>query len=214
MSAVRVTPRTGDAGFTLLEVLGAALIFVAACAVLVGTSGQLIRRVSETELRLEASEIAERELAQLEAALANQQKPPEDREEEIEIEGLRYTVRLWSQPALEDLGGSGPPGASEGGSALDGLTGGGLVGPMLALHAPGLDAFILRYEIRVEWGDFDPPDAVARTTYAFDWEGARQALPDLFASSGGDGTRLDDPEAAAEGGGEVQDFLNQLQGTP
>ena len=81
---VRSWKRARASGFTLLEVLGAALIFVAACAVLVGTSGQLVQRVSDTELRLEASELAERELAQIEAVLASQQKPPEDRQEELE----------------------------------------------------------------------------------------------------------------------------------
>ena len=196
-----------SAGFTLLEVLGAVLIFVAAFAVLVGTSGELIQRVASTAARLEASEIAERELAQLEAALASQQKPPEDREEELED----YRIRLWSEPAVDDLGGSGS-GASDDEASLAALTGGGMIGPMIALHAPGLEAFILRYEIRVEWGDREPPFSEGRTTYAFDWEGARQALPDLFGSAGlGDGTtNLDDPEAAADG--DVQSLIDQIRG--
>lgn len=199
----------GAAGFTLLEVLGAVLIFVAAFAVLVGTSGELIQRVSTTEIRLEASEIAERELARLEAALASQQAPPEDREEQLE-EG--YTLRLWSEPAIDDLGGSGSSDGTGGGApaSLAALTGGGMVGPMIAMHAPGLDAFILRYEIRVEWGDFDPPSFERRTTYAFDWEGARTALPELFTAAGGDAGLLDAPEAAA--GGDVQDMIDQIQG--
>jgi len=197
-----------DAGFTLLEVLGAVLIFVAAFAVLVGTSGELIQRISTTEIRLEASEIAERELARLEAALASRQTPPEDREEQLE-EG--YTLRLWSEPAIDDLGGAGSgDGAGGGEVSLAALTGGGMIGPMIAMQAPGLDAFILRYEIRVEWGEFDPPSFERRTTYAFDWEGARTALPDLFAAAGGDAGLLDDPEAAADG--DVQDMIDQIQG--
>lgn len=197
-----------DAGFTLLEVLGAVLIFVAAFAVLVGTSGELIQRVSTTEIRLEASEIAERELARLEAALASRQTPPEDREEQLE-DG--YILRLWSEPAIDDLGGAGSSDGPGGGEMLLGaLTGGGRIGPMIAMHAPGLDAFILRYEIRVEWGEFDPPSFERRTTYAFDLEGARTALPDLFAASGGDAGLLGDPEAAADG--DLQDMIDQIQG--
>ena len=123
-----------DAGFTLLEVLGAVLIFVAAFAVLVGTSGELIQRVSTTEIRLEASEIAERELARLEASRASRQTPPEDREEQLE-DG--YTLRLWSEPAIDDLGGAGSGGGSGGGEiSLAALTGGGMIGPMIAMHAP------------------------------------------------------------------------------
>lgn len=93
---------------------------------------------------------------------------------------------------------------------LGALTGGGRIGPMIAMHAPGLDAFILRYEIRVEWGEFDPPSFERRTTYAFDLEGARTALPDLFAASGGDAGLLGDPEAAADG--DLQDMIDQIQG--
>lgn len=201
-------PRS-DAGFTLLEVLGAVLIFVAAFAVLVGTSGELIQRVSATEIRLEASEIAERELAQLEASLAQQQKPPADRLQE----GEDFTIRMWSEPAIDDLGGGGTPGRDGAGidAGISALVGGGLIGPIIALEAPGLENFILRYEIRVEWGDFDPPDFVRRTTYAFDWEGARQALPDLFTQAGSDGISsiLDDPSAA---GGSVQELIDQIEG--
>jgi hypothetical protein len=197
-----------DAGFTLLEVLGAVLIFVAAFAVLVGTSGEFFNDTATTEIRLEASEIAERELARLEASLASRQTPPEDREEQLE-EG--YTLRLWSEPAIDDLGGAGSgDGAGGGEVSLAALTGGGMIGPMIAMQAPGLDAFILRYEIRVEWGEFDPPSFERRTTYAFDWEGARTALPDLFAAAGGDAGLLDDPEAAADG--DVQDMIDQIQG--
>ncbi|MBB85161.1 MAG: hypothetical protein CL931_15240 [Deltaproteobacteria bacterium] len=204
MIPAAAAPRS-DTGFTLLEVLGAVLIFVAAFAVLVGTSGELIQRVSATEIRLEASEIAERELAQLETSLAQQQKPPADRLEE----GEDFTIRMWSEPAIDDLGGGGTPGGDGGG--MSALVGSGLIGPTIAREAPGLENFILRYEIRVEWGDFDPPDFVRRTTYAFDWEGARQALPDLFTEAGSDGipSILDDPSAA---GGSVQELIDQIEG--
>ena len=204
MIPAAAAPRS-DTGFTLLEVLGAVLIFVAAFAVLVGTSGELIQRVSATEIRLEASEIAEHELAQLETSLAQQQKPPADRLEE----GEDFTIRMWSEPAIDDLGGGGTPGGDGGG--MSALVGSGLIGPTIAREAPGLENFILRYEIRVEWGDFDPPDFVRRTTYAFDWEGARQALPDLFTEAGSDGipSILDDPSAA---GGSVQELIDQIEG--
>ena len=84
-----------------------------------------------------------------------------------------------SSPALEDLGGGAAPGEG-GGDPLALLTGGGALGPMIATQAPGIETFLLRFDILVEWGDEFQTYVVARTTYGFDWEGARAALPDLF----------------------------------
>jgi len=193
------------AGFTLLEVLGALLIFFVVMTVLVGTSSEAMSRIRDVTTRLEASEIADRELSRLEVALAQKLKPPEDHEEEFE----EFRVRVSSTPALDDLGGGAAPGEG-GGDPLAVLTGGGALGPMIALQAPGIDAFLLRYDIRVEWGDEFRTFAVARTTYGFDWEGARAALPDLF-----DAGILDDEEidsASEELGSDAQELIDAVRG--
>lgn len=201
---------SGADGFTLLEVLGALLIFFVVMTVLVGTSSEASIRIRDVVTRLEASELADRELAAIEAALANQQPPPEDREQEVDD----FFVRVWSTPALDDLGGSAPPSNAGGTSdplALLGSGGGGL-GPMIAMQVPGIDVFLLRYDIRVEWGDELAPSSVGRTTYAFDWQGARAALPDLFPTGTDESSLLD--EAADQLGPDAQELIESLQGGP
>lgn len=195
-------------GFTLLEVLAAVLIFSVVATVLIGSSGETIRRVGLSTARLEASELAERELARLEAILATRGLPPEDSEETVDD----FTVRVWSEPALGDLGGGGAAPSAGGGLDLAALVSGGF-GPLLAAEAPGIDRFLLRYEIRVEWSDGAIDDSVRRTTYAFDWESARQALPDLFdapaAGLEAGSSPLDDPETLD---GDAAALLKQLGG--
>lgn len=193
------------AGFTLLEVLGALLIFFVVMTVLVGTSSEAVSRIRDVTTRLEASELADQELARLEVALAQKLEPPEDREEEFE----EFRVRVSSSPALEDLGGGAAPDEGSG-DPLAQLTGGGALGPAIATQAPGIEAFLLRYDIRVEWGDEFQTYVVARTTYGFDWEGARVALPDLF-----DVGIFDDGEiesASDELGDDAQKLIDALQG--
>lgn len=193
------------AGFTLLEVLGALLIFFVVMTVLVGTSSEAMSRIRDVTTRLEASELADQELARLEVALAQKLQPPEDGEEEFE----EFRVRVSSSPALEDLGGGAAPG-EEGGDPLALLTGGGALGPMIAMQAPGIEAFLLRFDIRVEWGDEFQTYVVGRTTYGFDWEGARAALPDLFDAGILDDGELD--EASDELGNDAQQLIDALQG--
>jgi len=175
-------------GFTLLEVLAAAMIFAMVVTVLIGTSSSLVARAGLSASRLEASLIAEQELALLESFTNTQQTPPDDKQETRD----RFAIRVYSEPALDDFGGGpiGLPG-QDGGSAASG------VAAILALEAPGVDQFLLRYEIRVEWIEGAVPETIRRTTYVFDWEGARAALPDLFPAD--DGLNLD---SAAEPDGE------------
>jgi prepilin-type N-terminal cleavage/methylation domain-containing protein len=198
-------------GFTLLEVLAATLIFAMVMVVLIGASTELVQRVILSTHRLEASALADRELAKLESVLQARLTPPEDYEETVDD----FVVRVWSEPALDDLGGSGAGGAPTEGSLLTlssgGLAGSGAaaLGPLVGSLAPGIEPFLLRYEIRVEWIEGVQPGSVGRTTYAFDWAGAQEALPDLFPAGDPGGADLADPEAL---GGEAEAMLQQLQG--
>lgn len=209
-----MTPRRerapGADGFTLLEVLAAVMIFAVVVTMLIGSSTETVHRARLSATRLEASALADRELARIEAALTQRTTPPEDSEETVED---LFVVRVWSEPALEDLGGGGGPSAgapSE--SAIQALAtgsaGASALGPLIAMAAPGIEAFLLRYEIRVEWIDDSGPDQIRRTTYAFDWEGAGEALPELFKGAGGDAALGDpaglDPE-------NTEDLMKQLQ---
>ncbi|MCP4903926.1 MAG: type II secretion system protein [bacterium] len=155
-------------GFTLLEVLASAMIFAMVVTVLIGTSSSAVHRAGLSASRLEASLIAEEELALLEADLSLHRTPPPDRDETRD----RFAIRIYSEPALENFSGADLPDG-------EGTAAGG-VAAILATQAPGVEAFLLRYEIRVEWIEGASPETIRRTTYAFDWEGARAALPDLF----------------------------------
>lgn len=190
-------------GFTLLEVLAASLIFSMVVTVLIGSSTETVQRALISVNRLEASQIADRELALLETLLNMQQTPPEDKEEFDE----EFVIRVISSPALEDLDG----GESGGGSGFPSLSGGGGggLGSLLTLQAPGIDQFLLRYDIVVEWIEGANPSSLTRTTYAFDWEGARAALPDLFGDETG-GEAGDNP--ANDLGGAATDALKLLSG--
>jgi prepilin-type N-terminal cleavage/methylation domain-containing protein len=196
--------RRSGAGFTLLEVLAATLIFAIVMVVLIGSSTEAIHRVGLSASRLEASALADRELARLESVLQARAQPPQDYEETVDD----FVIRVWSEPALN---GNDAPSQPPPGPGLD-LAGGGAglaaLGPMIQMVAPGIEAFLLRYEIRVEWIEGVAPGSVGRTTYAFDWPGAQAALPDLFPIGDAAGLGLERPESL---GSEADALLEQLQ---
>jgi type II secretion system protein I len=198
-------------GFTLLEVLAAVMIFSAVVTILIGSSSETIHRAQISRDRLQASEIADREMAMLEAILSQQESLPDDKEEL----GEEFTVRMWSESALDNLGGGGGRGGAISGDSVQALATGDRgavgIGPLLAAQVPGIDVFLRRYEIRVEWTDGAVADSVRRTTFAFDWQAAREALPDLFAEAGGEGI----PEGGLDVntlGQDAKEMLQQLQG--
>ena len=189
-------------GFTLLEVLAAAMIFSVVVTVLVGSSSETVHRARISANRLEASQIADREIAILESLLSNRLTPPEDKEDTWEDFG----VTVSSEPALEaDLASPNALGdpLSQFSDATDGI---GALGALLSVNAPGIEGFLLRYEIVVEWEEGSVTQRLRRTTFAFDWEGARRELPDLFTSGDagedsddGSSQSIDDlPEGAAQ----------------
>jgi hypothetical protein len=160
--------------------LAATLIFVLAATVLIGTSSAGVRMAGVSATRLEASLLADAELAQIEMALNAQQTPPPEKEDTDDV----FVIRVLVEPALESVGNEA----------------GGLAS-ILATEAPGIEAFLLRYEIRVEWLEGTLPMSVRRTTFAFDWEGARNALPDLFgAGTEAEGLNSDDPDSPSSSG--------------
>lgn len=193
MSPLRTGRRAAaSGGFTLLEVLAAAMIFAMVVTVLIGTSSSAVHQAGLSASRLEASLIAEQELALLESYFNTQASPPEEKEEIRD----RFAIRVYSEPAIGDFGaglGAGPDASGGPNAAALGL------GALLASEAPGIDQFLRRYEIRVEWIEGALPETLRRTTYGFDWEGARAALPELFQA--GEGQSAEGAEGAPGGPG-------------
>lgn len=167
------------------------MIFAMVVTVLIGTSQSAVRQAGLSASRLEASLIAEQEIALLESFFNTQRTPPEDKEETRD----RFAIRVYSEFAIDDFG-TGPVGES---GDADGAGPGGVasgVASILAREAPGLDQFLRRYEVRVEWIEGALPESIRRTTYGFDWEGARAALPDLFQAAGGDPGLIEGEDSA------------------
>lgn len=150
--------------------------------ILIGSSTETVHRALVSVNRLEASQIADRELALLEAMLHTQKTPPQDKEQVHQ----EFLIRVVSSLAVEDLGGLSEGNGGSAGRGFPSLSGGAGTSPatLLSLQAPGIEQFLLRYDIIVEWIEGATPGTLTRTTYAFDWEGARAALPDFFAQSG------------------------------
>ena len=187
------------------------MIFATVVTILIGSSSETIHRAQISRDRLQASEIADREMAMLEAILSQQEALPEDKEEL----GEEFMVQMWSEPALESLGGGGGRGSNFSGDAVQALANGDQgavgIGPLMAAQVPGIDVFLRRYEIRVEWTDGAVVDSVRRTTFAFDWEAAREALPELFKENGAEGI----PEGGLDAntlGQDAKALLQQLPG--
>lgn len=185
------------------------MIFATVVTILIGSSSETIHRAQISRDRLQASEIADREMAMLEAILSQQESLPQDKEEL----GEDFMVRMWSEPALDNLGGGG--GSKIPGDAVQALATGDLgaagIGPLIVAQVPGIDVFLRRYEIRVEWTDGAVVDSVRRTTFAFDWQAAREALPDLFKEAGAEGIPGGGLDANALGQ-DAKAMLQQLGG--
>ena len=90
-------------GLTLLEVLAAFLIFSMVFTVLVGSSQTAVRSQGLSVRRLEAHEIAETALADLEIAMARHELPSIEEQEETERDDFVVRVREATLISEEDL---------------------------------------------------------------------------------------------------------------
>lgn len=169
------------AGLTLLEVLAAFLIFSMVFTVLVGTSQRGVKSQGVGARRLLANEIADREMANLEAPMVGRTLPsvPED-----EIQEDDFVIRIASTALAADS--TNANSALGDASEIDlGGTGGSLAA--LAAQAPEVSKYLFRYDIEVEWTEGASTQSVHRTTFAFDWTGAAQEYAELFTQGGAAG---------------------------
>ena len=163
-------------GLTLLEVLAAFLIFSMVFTVLVGSSQSGVRSQGLSIRRLQAHEIAESALAELEIAMLLQKLPSVD-EEESEHDG--FILRIQEMPFI--------PEQDPGPSSTDSLSteSSSDILSQLAAQLPEVGKFMMRYEIEVEWTEATRPEKITRTTFAFDWEAAQTEYASLFEAGGG-----------------------------
>jgi type II secretory pathway pseudopilin PulG len=169
---------TSRRGFTLFEVLAAALVLVLVGTLLIGSMNTNLTHQSDARNRLEAGRIADSALADLEATLRDGSAPALGTDES-ERNGFR--VRTAVTPFGTFFENDPEARAATGG---DGASGGGLF-EQIANEFPGLPKHMRALKVTVEWGDPMSPDSVVRSTVAFDHAAAVEALEGL--AGGGDG---------------------------
>lgn len=185
-------------GLTLLEVLAATMIFSLVMTALIGTSTSGVRRAGEAARRLEASELADAVVADLEIQMRQGVAPQVEREE-WQSEDEVYTVRVQNRTIQEALeapttsleeqaaveAGTAPTEAfpASGQTRIGGAGGG--IAAMLAAELPEVTKHLRQYDVEVAWQGSNGPQSITRTTFAFDWQTAKVELADLFPQAGG-----------------------------
>lgn len=195
-------PRSSD-GLTLLEVLAATLIFTLVMSVLIGASQMGVQRAGDAARRLEASQLADAIVAELEIQMRSGIAPPVE-EEERTSEDERYRIRVLDRSLQQALAESGaesgagletPPAPGAGGATQIGGAGSG-IGTLLAGELPEAAKHLHQYDVEVSWDEQAGPVSVTRTTFAFDWQAAKVEFADLFGAAGGGGATTDDASGA------------------
>jgi len=169
-SPALVRTRPARDGFTLLEVLAAVAILSIWFIVIAGTSVQGLRAEGESRRRLEAGQIADRILSDLEASTTDGSVP--EPTEEVREAG-NYLVTISVVPFL----GSDPSGAAPVGNApAPGTPAAPLaLDQLLATEMAERSADLRRIDVQVTWAEGEVEKSVVRTTFAFDLVTARQA---------------------------------------
>jgi len=156
-------------GFTLFEVLAAALILVLVGTVAIGSMNADLGRMGDARRRLEAGRLADRALADLEAQLVGG-AVPEIQDEEQELDGfvLRRLVAPFDLLFAESQAPrAAVPGAED--APTEFL-------PFVTQEFPDLAQHMRVLEVQVEWGNELAPEMVRRTTVAFDQQAALEAV--------------------------------------
>lgn len=189
-AAAERRPRRG--GFTLLEVLAAVVVVGLTFALLARWNIEGLRAESRAEWRLQASLVADRVLAEMEAAhLAG--TPPQVGEQRRTVDGFEVLVDV--QPlslALADV----PPEIAAShpetttpppGPTLLAAPGSGQVTPLRQVH------------VSVRWNDGIADNEVVRDTFAFDEASVASLLQPLAQQASGPESARP-PESGADGG--------------
>ncbi len=165
-------------GFTLFEVLAAALVLVLVGVLTIGSMNTNLAHLSDARVRLEAGRIADAALADLEATLWEGSAPPISSNDD-EIGVFRVATRVTPFGVLFETGDAqatadGPPAN---------------LFAIIAEELPGLPKHLRVLHVRVAWGDVEQPEFVERTSVAFDHAAALEAFQER---TGGQDAEEDD----------------------
>jgi prepilin-type N-terminal cleavage/methylation domain-containing protein len=162
-------------GFTLFEVLAAALVLALVGTLTIGSMNINLGHLSDARLRLEAGRIADTALADIEATLFDGSAPPIGADE-TQVGSFRLQSRVTPFGMLFD---------AEQTKTGDEAEATGLFA-IIAKEMPGMPRHIRVIQVKVAWGAPGSSDQVERATIAFDHVGALEALEKLSASAGGE----------------------------
>jgi len=166
---------TRRAGFTLFEVLAAALILVIVGTITIGSMNANLARMTDARLRLEAARIADSAMADLEATLFDG-TAPKPFSDENEIDGYRVKISVVPFGTLFDMDQAEADAESKSPSLFG----------TIVQEFPGLPQHLRSMRVEVSWGDGAVPDSVVRTTIGFDHAGALEQIEER--ANGGDTT--------------------------
>ena len=142
-------------GFTLLEVLAAVAILAIWYVVLAAMTTDGLRRLGTSNRLLEASQIADRVISEIEATTLDG-SAPEGRNEKTEEGDFNVTV------FIVPFGYGGDPGAAAGsGSKTADLA------TLLKQEMPGFARHLVAVNVSVSWEEGLSTEFLRRTTYAF-----------------------------------------------
>ena len=185
-------------GFTLLEVLAAVSVLAIVYTVLAGSAMQGLANEGESYRRLQASLIADRQLAGIEASLA--QGVPElgvtegeegDFAVAVETRAFDLAGLAAAAQATEGVRGAQPAGGE--------AVGGGVPFQLLTQPRDGTPPPLVEIQIAVRWLEGNVEQMVTRTTFAYD----QRVVGPLAGALGGDETTAgaDDDTSDDDGSG-------------
>jgi prepilin-type N-terminal cleavage/methylation domain-containing protein len=200
MKASRPRTRSGAglaAGFTLLEVLAGVLILGILYTVLATAAIRGLQSEGRDRRRAEASLLADRELAELESAIAVGALL-EDGTQEREEPPYRITVEVVPEDVMALL--------PEEVRQSDALGKPGELATLL-VNDQG-ESRVQRLSVTVSWEEGFDTDSIARTTYGFDKTGLEDLLP---AEDGGTGTGDETGASGDDGLTERERMIRQFE---
>lgn len=189
---MRATERTGR-GFTLLEVMAAVGIMALVFTVLAGHAMQGLASQGEGHRLLEAADIADEIMADLEIQMNEDILPPEG-VEESERDGYRIVVSVLPFSEIELPLGTPPPRGADG--LLEDYDD---LAMLIVNESRGFASALRTIEVSVSWDELGEERSVLRTTYGLDTV-ALQAM----VSAAGAGPEGEEPAEGEEAAGEEE----------
>ena len=207
-SSRRAGPRAPRTGFTLLEVLAAVAILSIWFIVIAGTSVQGLRAEGMSMRRLEAALLADRIVADLEAATLDGTVP--EASNDRSQDGI-FTITTQVKVFSLGLGGGDRAARAPAQEPEPEPQGEGDMHALLSSEMPGQSRNLRTIDVRVTWREGAAERSVHRTSYAFDLLKAAEVYNNIPGGGSGGTTPAGTPTQGQGGdptrqgtGGEAQ----------